>query len=173
MSFDFRTKCKKCRFDRCLAVGLQRDRVLNEEDRQKYSHPKRKHAHWSGTPPLIPLSHEYCQTSFQRIFGSKDNDQLMDGLVQELVLGHIHTNRPGWQESHTKNLRMMLFFLEKKFRQWAYENVMFQSLSPNHQLLLLQHNTKLFIQLCLARYFGESDGESQLSTLFVEPNLGE
>ena len=90
----------------------------------------------------------------------------MDGFIQELILGHVNTHHPGWDKSHTQNLKMLLFFLEKKFHQLAHGNEMFRSLQPNTQCFLLNHNTKLFLQLCLARYFGESDGESQLSSLF-------
>ena len=37
-----RKACKVCRYEKCLTVGMDPDRVLNEEDRKKYSHPKKK-----------------------------------------------------------------------------------------------------------------------------------
>ena len=36
-----RKACKVCRYEKCLTVGMDPDRVLNEEDRKKYSHPKK------------------------------------------------------------------------------------------------------------------------------------
>ena len=34
--------CKDCRFSKCLKVGMDDSKVLNENDRKKYSHPRRK-----------------------------------------------------------------------------------------------------------------------------------
>ena len=37
-----RKVCKACRYQRSLNVGMDPERVLDEEDRKKYSHPKKK-----------------------------------------------------------------------------------------------------------------------------------
>ena len=36
-----RKNCKTCRYKKCLNIGMVPQRVLNEEDRKKYSHPKK------------------------------------------------------------------------------------------------------------------------------------
>ena len=44
-----RKVCKICRYAKCLKVGMDPKRILNEEERQRYSHPKKKKQSTSST----------------------------------------------------------------------------------------------------------------------------
>ena len=37
-----RIQCKRCRYLRCLAVGMDPSKVLNEEERKQYTFPKKR-----------------------------------------------------------------------------------------------------------------------------------
>ena len=37
-----RSHCKQCRYQRCLDVGMDPNNILDEQERKKYSHPKKK-----------------------------------------------------------------------------------------------------------------------------------
>merc|ERR1712026_98488 len=53
-----RKTCKKCRYDKCLQVGMIPEKVLNEEDRKKFTHAKknkRKRTHEEAALDLEAL----------------------------------------------------------------------------------------------------------------------
>ena len=49
-----RTACKECRFRRCLQVGMDASKVLNEDDRKKYTHPRKKKPSGSNDQQICP-----------------------------------------------------------------------------------------------------------------------
>ncbi len=42
LRFSERTNCKKCRYLSCLKAGLDPEKILNEKDRKKFTHGKKK-----------------------------------------------------------------------------------------------------------------------------------
>ena len=47
-----RSHCKRCRYQRCLNCGMNPESILDEKERKKYSHPRKKK---NTLPALEPI----------------------------------------------------------------------------------------------------------------------
>ena len=53
-----RKRCKKCRYLRCCAIGMQSQLVLMDEaDRKKHTHPKKKQSSKEQSKSLMNMNH--------------------------------------------------------------------------------------------------------------------
>ena len=144
-----RTKCKKCRYARCLQAGLQEKRVLTESECVKYSQKKQ----CSGQNNL-PID------------GPPNNgNPNFESIFQELAFLHYNFEAPEWTKQHNKCFLYAIQILSKKFRDFAFKDKDFKSLCAEDQNLLLMRNSKLINLVYIAKYLAEKTGDDQLQAL--------
>ena len=138
-----RTACKKCRYLRCLKFGLNPDRVLNEEDRKKYTHPKKN----------VKKRKEKSQLQANYLLAS-EKVELNHIWIEALIDGHLNT----WMNHHTFALFHVLRIYDKVVENFAV-------LMGNDQILssTVQHVAPIFTQYILANYFNASNGKDQVT----------
>ena len=156
-----RTKCKKCRYDRCLWAGLQENRVLSESECVKYSQKSQSSGH-QDLPQALLISNDTPQLK---------NPKFDPNYLQGLVFCHYNFEVPDWNKYHTKYLLFALQFLNHKFRDFAFQDDDFKSLCDSDQNFLLMRNSKLVKAFYIARYFAGETGEDQLQNLLGDDML--
>ena len=80
-----RSVCKICRYAKCLKVGMDPKRILNEEERKKYRHPKKKNQSTSSTS-------ESSQQSTNQLQESTEHSSLIPINVQCQICSSIPKN---------------------------------------------------------------------------------
>ena len=138
-----RTKCKKCRYERCLQAGL------TESECEKYSQIKQC----------------YGQKNLSLDGPSNNRIPNFDPIFQELAFLHYNFEVPEWTKQHTKCFLYAIQILSKKFREFALQDKDFKSLCAEDQDMLLMKNSKLINLLYIAKYLAGVTGEDQLQAL--------
>ena len=81
--------------------------------------------------------------------------------VELVVLGHMKKGQ--WNQMHSKALLRLMNCWESLVVSCAKKNLYFTNLQAKDQNLLLQNNSMLFKEYCLARYITSDFGIDQLS----------
>ena len=175
-----RKTCKKCRYDKCLQVGMIPEKVLNEEDRKKFTHAKknkRKRTHEEAVLDLEALETTSEEGETQADFDPATLQFLIDEVqktflrsimevssyqenVELLISGHLDKNQ--WSIYHTKAFMEMMDGYEILMRTFADRIQSFRLLPTSDQDLLLRNNGKFFREYMMSRYFMATNGLEQL-----------
>ena len=170
-----RKTCKPCRYQKCLQVGMMPENVLNEEDRKKYSHPKKnrkrsaeEHQNGDCDSSGVPESHGYLVSfltqEVQRLFletkveVSAKSDP---GTMNKLVFGHL--NKDLWSSEQSIAFIEIMDENEYLMTVFAHKMLLFSSLDISDQNLLLSNNSKFFKEYLITRYLMATDGNDQFS----------
>ena len=136
---------------------MSTDRLLNEEDRKKYSHPKKnKKSSKKESLPSEDLISEIHASFSQTV---QEGVYRMDS-IQVLVNGHM--NIQNWSLEHSIAFLHVMESYILLFKQFAVKIGTFQNLSQSDQYILLDHNAKLFQGYIIARYLSATKGIDQL-----------
>jgi hypothetical protein len=173
-----RTKCKKCRYDKCVQVGLDGTKVLiDEQDRKKYSHPKKKKKSIPENPEiksknnLEPKEEEEQQKSSNFIMDSISltyslaiaGSNMDQDVLSDVVLGHVVPEE--WTNDQSLSFLTCLNLVTREFETFAKFRIHFKTLCPIDQHLLMKKNGRLLEQYILARYISAETGLEQLNWL--------
>ena len=142
-----RKNCKPCRYRKCLAFGMSTDNLLNEEDRKKYTHPKKNKK--VGSEEIIKC--------FDEAIGKIEYK--MDDLYR-LISAHRGMGR--WTIEDSVAFLNVMDTYESFFANFAETIQAFQCLPKSDQDLLLHHNGKLFKEYLIVRCLTDNLGSDQL-----------
>ena len=157
-----RLNCKPCRYTKCQAYGMSVDRLLNEEQRKKYTHLKKnKKESKKGSLPIEEILIEDLINEVQVSFSQAVQEGVcrMDS-IQVLVQGHM--NIQCWSLEHSIAFLHVMESYILLFKQFAVKIGIFKNLPQSDQDILLEHNAKLFQGYIIARYLAATKGVDQL-----------
>lgn len=173
-----RKTCKNCRYTKCLQVGMSPEKVLNEEDRKKYTHPKKNKRKSNGDPTEATIeATEESSEALQDRFDSKSLqflvDQVQKSFVQSMVEGcqdqdnvelliSGHLNQCQWSVGHSKAFMEIMDGYDTLMHCFSEKILGFKSLPRNDQYLLLRNNGTFFREYVMSRYFMAVNGSEQL-----------
>ena len=146
-----RKNCKDCRYKKCFAYGMTTDLLLNEEERKKYSHPKK-------SKKKVDL--ESLFVNVQEAFNEAINN--FDHECQEihtLVSGHLANI---WLLDHSIAFIKIMESSQRLFKVFSMKLPGFQSFLSSDQDALLESNAKMYREYIIGRYMSAGNGVDQL-----------
>ena len=146
-----RKNCKDCRYKKCFAYGMTTDLLLNEEERKKYSHPKK-------SKKKVDL--ESLFVNVQEAFNEAINN--FDHECQEihtLVSGHLANI---WLLDHSTAFIKIMESSQRLFKVFSMKLPGFQSFLSSDQDALLESNAKMYREYIIGRYMSAGNGVDQL-----------
>ena len=172
-------RCKHCRLRRCLQVGLHPGKILNEEERKKYTHPKKAilgrqdgnvfigsqsvaHSEESGFESLNHqnyLMNEQLTMEFNRLCQELPIQQ---NVLTKIFHGHLYGD---FGSEYIHGLRQILQSFDDFTEKFAQKNFLFQTFPVSDQTTLLKHNRHLYKMFILAQFLISENGHDQLSIL--------
>ena len=168
---DFLTKsrndCKRCRYLRCRKFGMDPLKVLQGDQRKKFTFMK-KAQKVQNKEPVKEMKTE--RTDDFLIPEIKNNFNLVFALyppkhhdIDRIIQGHF--NPSYWNESNTQSVMAVLKKLEEVAYQFCKNSKYFQSLKKEDQIQLMVLNSKLFSNYILSQYLTAKNGYEQVSWL--------
>ena len=177
-----RKTCKECRYRKCLAVGMEPEKLLYGEEREKYSHPKKRKKQNGQSPEGTPsqgnnqatvdtppkrvrldpsLLIDNIQKSFTETISEYSHNKVD---INMLVSGHL--DPPKWSSTHSRAFVNVMESNLSFMKHFAYKNSNFMSLRASDRVRLLQNNDKLFREYVTTRYLCSEAGMDQLEWIF-------
>ena len=159
--YQAKKKCKKCRYDKCVQIGMDGDLIKQGTERQKYTRKiligfKRKQP--SDNHKILEDIVQAYESSFENTI--KDNN-----LTQFLRAGH----QPGihWTKRHSDAMIEVINLHSNIVVEMVSKLDLFKTtLCPEDQKVLIDNNAKLYKYYIMARYFTHhSSNVTQLSWL--------
>ena len=187
-----RIKCKKCRYEKCLAIGMKPELVLTDEaDRKKYSRFSTRGPSGQEQDPGLeedpsgiastvndidddePVLDDstLCESIRQTYIMAWASVRLDPGIVHSVTRFHMD---PTNQKLEPSCMPDLLKAYQCQFQEFAKKVTGFQDLHPGDQQILIQANQNLVPHYCLARHLTSTNGWDQLSWILgpETPSLG-
>ena len=146
-----RKNCKDCRYKKCFAYGMTTDLVLNEEERKKYSHPKK-------SKKKVDLESLFgnVQEAFNEAINNFDHERQE---IHTLVSGHLANI---WLLDHSTAFIKIMESSQRLFKVFSMKLPGFQSFLSSDQDALLESNAKMYREYIIGRYMSAGNGVDQL-----------
>ena len=150
-------KCKKCRYAKCVQIGMDGDLIRQGSERQKYTRQK-----LTGFKRKPSDSHQIVQDIAQAYDSSLEKTIRDNDLTRFLQAGH----QPGvhWTKRHSDALIEVMNLHSKMVVDMVSNLDMFKTLCPEDQKVLIDNNAKLYKYYIMARYFTHHNSKSQKVT---------
>ena len=164
-----RKKCRKCRFDKCILIGMSPGLVPNDEESKKYTYKKKSKK--KKTSPEVAALQSMLASFTETVL---EMQLRVDARLLEQVITS-HDQLPNWTQESTACVLRCLRLMQDLFFRFALKSQYFLSLHPNDQQMLVKKNWQLFYCYILGRYLGAYTKVDQVSWLFLPsmPGLGE
>ena len=149
-----RKNCKDCRYKKSLACGMKTELLLNEEERKKYTHPKK-----NGKKAKVdfPSLYEKIEDAFHQAMEEMDHDTRE---IHTLVSGHLSSI---WSLDHSSAfVKIMEESTQKFVKVFASHIPAFQSFPISDQDALVESNYKLYREYVIGQYVTADNGVNQL-----------
>ena len=146
-----RKNCKDCRYKKCFAYGMTTDLVLNEEERKKYSHPKK-------SKKKVDLESLFgnVQEAFNEAINNFDHECQE---IHTLISGHLANI---WLLDHSIAFIKIMESSQRLFKVFSMKLPGFQSFLNSDQDALLESNAKMYREYIIGRYMSAGNGVDQL-----------
>ena len=125
----------------------------------------------SDSPPPVDI-HFLVKRTMGDYFEAFSKIRIPLTTVEFITQGHLKFHE--WNSSRSSILIQIFKNYSKLMTHIADKSYMFQSLTRNDQMLLLENNEDMFSMYIIARYFTQFFGIDQLSTIFgpISPLIG-
>ncbi len=187
-----RIKCKKCRYEKCLTIGMDPSLVLTDEaDRLKFSRMSCR----PSKQPSVERPTPILESNPVKVNDIGEKEEETDAIVCERIrekyvlawsevdIGqNVVTDITNLQQDPVSNslkdesacFNDLLIAYQSQFRVFSRHIESFQSLKKEDQKILITRNESLVAHYCLARYLTATNGWDQLTWILgpYTPVLG-
>lgn len=154
---DAKIKCVQCRYSKCLAVGMKEELIPNEEERKKFTFPKKKKTFGCNESQLDSILRSYNEATIE-LMELKESKAMSAVIISAFM-------SPMVAEESVRIMSIASDFQRALFKIFSYKLDQFQSLDRTTQLTLLSKNSGLFTQFILAHFIFADNGFDQLTWL--------